>query len=718
MKNPNSLAWVPVVLAHVAAAAIAVLLLLSVGQPVFTDDLWWHLALGEAYAKEGPWLAADPILFEAAGPPKPNAWLSDLLFYGVERGFGFTGLRLFHAVMVGLALALAWSIFRRASGAAWVGSVGMSAFALLSAYRFFQLRPHLFTILATLALYRLLLEGGRRPSPGRIALAAVLFLFWANFHSGFLLGLILLTAACAGLVLFRAIGPPATRARVDGRLAALALTVLIGLLATLVNPAGPEPHTSYLDAGITTPELDRVADEWARFDLFRWPSLRLPPTPLVFAMGWLFFLLAPLAAWRGFASWRAPPSAADRPEVDPALVGLALASLVAMGLAVRFVWLGIFPLLLFVAAWRSLPEPSPRVSLAGRWVAGLVALALVPAFLAAGDWSMISRAIPMSVARYAQPYPTGKHASHATWWLADAGLKGHLFGDYHSGGFHGYWLAPNIKTSLNGSMNVPRERMDAARALRKRKGRSEGESFEQLLEDQKIDLFLGTGIPRVRYSNRPLDTTTTHLEGNSDWVPVFRNVRSAVYLRRNNRNRENLERVADFYREEGVPFDPDLGFRPDEVILKAPQWAYRNGLVPADMTSLLRSASDRTPRIRLRATDRIASIYALLGLYEKAIKLDRRTLVYDSTAKRARRRLVWSLLKSGRFEEANEEARALDRESEGAGLDGLLARAAASAKKDDPDIASQGLAQLPLLAPLEVQQVDVGFPSPPARPRR
>jgi hypothetical protein len=79
---------------------------------------------------------------------------------------------------------------------------------------------------------------------------------------------------------------------------------------------------------------------------------------------------------------------------------------------------------------------------------------------------------------------------------------------------------------------------------------------------------------------------------------------------------------------------------------------------------------------------------------------------------------VWSLLKSGRFEEAHEEARALDRESEGAGLDGLLARAAASAKTDDPDIASQGLAQLPLLAPFEVQQVDVGFPSPPARPRR
>ena len=109
MKNPNRLAWIPVALAHVAAAAIAALLLLSVGQPVFTDDLWWHLALGEAYAKEGPWLAADPILFEAAGPPKPNAWLSDLLFYGVERGFGFTGLRLFHAVMVGLALVGALS---------------------------------------------------------------------------------------------------------------------------------------------------------------------------------------------------------------------------------------------------------------------------------------------------------------------------------------------------------------------------------------------------------------------------------------------------------------------------------------------------------------------------------------------------------------------------------------------------------------------------------
>ena len=53
------------------------------------------------------------------------------------------------------------------------------------------------------------------------------------------------------------------------------------------------------------------------------------------------------------------------------------------------------------------------------------------------------------------------------------------------------------------------------------------------------------------------------------------------------------------------------------------------------------------------------------------------------------------------------EALVLDRESEGAGLDGLLAREAASAKKGDPDLASQGLAQLPLQAGA-AERLDVG----------
>ena len=63
----------------IAAAAVACgLLLYAVGQPIFTDDLWWHLGLGRAFAQHGPWLAEDPLLFAPAGPPSALFWSSSV----------------------------------------------------------------------------------------------------------------------------------------------------------------------------------------------------------------------------------------------------------------------------------------------------------------------------------------------------------------------------------------------------------------------------------------------------------------------------------------------------------------------------------------------------------------------------------------------------------------------------------------------------------------
>ena len=33
--------------------------------------MWWHLALGRAYAAQGPWLDADPLLYTATAAPAP-----------------------------------------------------------------------------------------------------------------------------------------------------------------------------------------------------------------------------------------------------------------------------------------------------------------------------------------------------------------------------------------------------------------------------------------------------------------------------------------------------------------------------------------------------------------------------------------------------------------------------------------------------------------------
>ena len=62
---------VPDWIAGVAGLCLLGLLLLAVGQPILSDDLWIHLALGRAYASEGLWLVGDPLLANALSPPCP-----------------------------------------------------------------------------------------------------------------------------------------------------------------------------------------------------------------------------------------------------------------------------------------------------------------------------------------------------------------------------------------------------------------------------------------------------------------------------------------------------------------------------------------------------------------------------------------------------------------------------------------------------------------------
>lgn len=159
---------------HAAAFAVLAAVLVAAGQPLFTEDAWWYLSMGEAYLAHGPWLDADPLLHTAQGPPAPAAWLFALALAAIEHAAGFTGLRLAHVLLVAGIFALAWRALRRASGSARFASLGTALFAALSAYRLFQLRPHLVSIAAALGLAWLILEPPRGPSRARIVAAAAL----------------------------------------------------------------------------------------------------------------------------------------------------------------------------------------------------------------------------------------------------------------------------------------------------------------------------------------------------------------------------------------------------------------------------------------------------------------------------------------------------------------------------------------------------------------
>jgi hypothetical protein len=444
----------------------------------------------------------------------------------------------------------------------------------------------------------------------------------------------------------------------------------------------------------------RVADEWARLDPFQLPVQNLPPSPLAWGLVWAMLVATPAAALSMALRRRRGAGSDAQSEVDPALVALAGASLVAMLVAVRFTWLGIFPLLLLARSGRArlaLRGAPGRAARSRGWAAAAVALLLVPGFLRLGDWPMISRGIPGSWSGYARPYPASKYYAHAVWLLKDAGLEGNLFNDYFMGGFLGFWLAPELRAFINGSLNVSAEAMNANRPIRERRGSAPGEGFLELLDRLRVDLFLGIRLPQVPNPNRPWFYTTGHLERAPGWIPVFRNLRSAVYLRANDRNRVNLERVADYYARQQVPFDPRRGFDPERVIREARSWAVGHGLVPRHFEALAAASHALDSARRGQAQGQLASLYAALGLYEQAIRLDLRALRSEPGNVLTRRRLVWSLLRLDRGAEAVEAAEPL---AEAAPTDWLSQEIAAAARRyatlDDAGEAAELAARLPL----------------------
>lgn len=699
-------------LAHLAFAGVAGLVLASAAQPLQTDDLWWHLALGRAYASEGPWLASDPLLHTAEGPPTPAAWLADLGLFTLGEAAGLRALRAAHALLAAAILALAWSLLRRASGSPAAASLGTAAFAALSGYRLFQLRPELATILAALLLFRCLLEGPAPAARRQVALAVALQGVWANLHGGFLLGPILIGAALGGLGLAAAIGPADARRRDLARARPLAWALALGLLATLLNPSGVLQHLEWFRAGAETPPLGLVADEWARLDLLRAPVANLPPSPLAWGLVWALLLLAVALALRAAPRWRRGSGEAD---ADPALVAVAGASLAAMLLAVRFLWLGIFPLLLVARAGTAQLRARrvPRAALASATAAA--AVLLVPAFVRLGDWPMISGTLPNSPARWAQPFSPAKYHARAVWLLADAGLEGRLFNEYFQGGFLGWWLAPELRAFVNGSLNLPKQALAAQVALAERRGRGPGAGFLDLLDRYGVDLFLGIGLPQAPRGNRPRIYSTGHLERAPGWIPVFRDPLSAVYLRTDERNRANLARIAQHYAREGVPFDPERGFDPVAVIRAAPAWAAAHGVIPADFASIEAEARGSDPARKRAALDRLASLYVALGSYDEAVGLDRTLLRANPGAKPPARRLVWALLRLGQDAEARQAASTMTTS------DGLSAAIAAAARRSEAlsaDELGALLARLPVFTRSEASRVVSGVSPPPTREGR
>jgi hypothetical protein len=710
-------------LVHGGALALALATLFLVGQPIFANDTWIHLALGEAFSYGGPWLSADPHLFAAPGPPAPGSWLGSWGIFQAYDSLGFAGLRVVHVLVVGFILWLAWRVVRHGSGSAAWASTGVVFFILLSTYRIVQLRPHLFTIGATLALYLILMTPREGPSRIRIGLAAALTLIWANVHAAFLLGPVLVLGVSASLftLLLSGIAPEDSLAR--QRASRIGIAGLAILAASLVNPQGGAAHLSYFMSGKDTLALTAVADEWGATDLLSWPVDRLPPT---LAAWWLCWLCVLALVWGGalllseLRREKARPTPSSRePSIDPALFALSVASVLAAVMASRFLWMGIFPVTLMGGCLLRLGAGKNRAKNALGWTMVIAVSTAGLAHFKVGDWSLVSRSLGFSRGAYALPYHAEKYYGHSMWFLADTGVEGRIFNEYPLGGFMSFWLSPQLQMASSGTMNVARAAMEENLAIAGRRSGGEGESVGERLDRRTIDLFLGTGLPVHGPATRPVGSTVRHLEREEGWIQVFRSLRSAVYLRRNAKNAENLDRIAAYYAAFGVPFDPETGFDVDAVVTRAPAWSEAFGLIPTDFEARLAAVHGALRQNQLApGAERLATMFAALGLYDRALRLDHAILRIDRSNGEAAQRIIWSLLHQSNDQGALEAARQFDGLSPGQAGSGVWMTLVEDYLSLSRGSREERLARLPLLAAERTGWLRHGIVPPASREKK
>ncbi len=642
--------------AALALAAQAALVLWFAAGPILTDDLWWHLAMGEVYAREGPWPeGGDPLLHTAhEDAPVQHEWLFGVVVHGIEQVAGFHGLRAAHGLTVLAIVLLVLSLFRRAAGSLVTACLATAIFLALSWWRLLQLRPDLASIAATLVLYRLLLERGVVPGRGRVAAAVLLLGVWANLHSLFAIGPLLLVAALSGLaahaILARVAAEPADAA---GRARALGAALGLGLLATLLNPRGPAQHLTFFTSTAET-GIWRVVDEWMPFSPLSPAGYLQGVTLLSWVLTDAVLVLLAIGAVLAFVRFLRAPSPEALRRLDPMGLALAAAGVVALLVSIRFLWMGVLPLLYLLRLGRTLPAPA-----AASWIGAAACAALAVAFFR-GDFRSVAPVLPETPGAWlAEPFVRDKYQLAGVRFLRETGLEGRLYNKYAMGGFLGYWLGPRLRTYVDSrTEHYPAEVLEEYSAVGSRQGRRPGEDFRDVLERRGVDIFFGAGFPRPADRDGLLETSD-HLADDPDWILVSRSVTHAIHLRRGAQSRENLRRVAAWYAREGVPFDPERGLDVVAVVETQPSWAARWAMLPRQGEALLAATRSPDEPERLRALDALGRTLALLGAHERQIQLNRAALELAPRAPAPRRRVIYGLLRLGRGVEAQRELRRL-----------------------------------------------------------
>ena len=197
-------------------------------------DLWWHLRTGELVLQSGV-PRTDSFSFTFLGEPwVAHEWLSDLIMWLIYEASGFAGLSLVFAFIIA---AISWLLYLRCEGRPYLAAFVVLLAAVVSAPTW-GARPQMFNLLLA-AAFVYVIEGWQtgRFSPRALIALPILTILWANLHSGYLFGIVIIGVYSVGSWLQLNFSKNSAEA---GQLNPyfLAAAGVTSFLAALINPNG------------------------------------------------------------------------------------------------------------------------------------------------------------------------------------------------------------------------------------------------------------------------------------------------------------------------------------------------------------------------------------------------------------------------------------------------------------------------------------------------
>ena len=210
----------------------------------------WHLRAGEWMTKHHEILRADPFLYPAR-PWVHDQWLSDILLWSLYSFGGFPLLHLLVAIVCISVFIFVLPLARIASATTVSVFLALFLAALQASVQWF-VRPVIFSFLFFSIVYQFCLK---RLNADRIESIEycglpLLFLFWANLHGGFWLGLFLVAMLSLEFLI-----------RKNGQFGRALILFGMCLAATLVNPWGIGLWKSTLGLALDS-YFVRLNQEW------------------------------------------------------------------------------------------------------------------------------------------------------------------------------------------------------------------------------------------------------------------------------------------------------------------------------------------------------------------------------------------------------------------------------------------------------------------------